>query len=92
VNAQLNDFLMRNTISYRFQSGFRAGHGTESALLGVSNDILQGVDSGNPFVLLLLDLTAAFDTGDHNILIDRLGDQVGIQGLALKMVLFLFEG
>ncbi len=36
------------------------------------------------FVLLLVDLTAAFDTVNHNILIDYLRDQVGIQGLALK--------
>ena len=84
VHAQLNDFLIRNNICNRFQSGFRVGHSTESALLRVSNDILRGVDSGNRVVLLLLDLTAAFDTVDHNILIDRLRDQVGIQGLALK--------
>ncbi len=81
---QLNYFLKRNNILDRFQSGFRAGHSTESALLRVSNDILRGVDSGSCVVLLLLDLTAAFDTVDHDILIARLKNHVGVQGLALK--------
>ncbi len=49
-----------------------------------SNDILRGVDSGSCVVLLLLDLTAAFDTVDHDILIARLKNHVGVQGLALK--------
>ncbi len=84
VLEQLNDFLKRNNILDRFQSGFRAGHSTESALLRVSNDILRGVDSGSCVVLLLLDLTAAFDTVDHDILIARLKNHVGVQGLALK--------
>ncbi len=84
--AELNDFLMRNKILDRFLSGFRAGHSTESALLRVSNDYLRSADSGSRVVLLLLDLTAAFDTVDHNILIliDRFRNQVGIQGLAVK--------
>ncbi len=52
----------------------------------VSNDYLRSADSGSCVVLLLLDLTAAFDTVDHNILIliDHFRNQVGIQGLAVK--------
>ncbi len=82
--GQLKDFLKRNNIFDRFQSGFRAGHSTETALLRVSNDIFRGVDSGSCVVLLLLDLTAAFDTVDHDILVARLKNHVGVQGLALK--------
>ncbi len=51
--------------------------------MNFSNYILLGANSGSPIVLLLLDLSAAFDKVDHDILIDRLKDQVGIQGLAL---------
>ncbi len=82
--ARLNDFLVKNNILDKFQSGFRAGHCTESALLRVANGILRGADSGSCVVLLLLHLTAAFDTVDHKILIDRLRDRVGIQGSTLE--------
>ncbi len=81
--GQLNYFLKRNNILDRFQSGFRAGHSTETALLRVSNDIFRGVDSGSCVVPLLLDLTA-FDTVDHGIRVARLKNHVGVQGLALK--------
>lgn len=72
--------------------GFRASHRTESALLRVSNDILLGADSGSPIVLLLLDLSAAFDPVDHDVLIDRLKDQVSIQGLSLDWFSTYFGG
>lgn len=50
--------------------------------MNFSNYILFVADSGSLVVLLLLDPSAAFDTVDHDILIDRLKDQVGVQGLA----------
>ncbi len=59
-------------------------HSTESALLKMFNDILLAVDSGKNTVLLLLDLTAAFDTVDHNILLCRLEHLFGIRGIALQ--------
>uniref|UniRef100_A0A3Q3BY54 Reverse transcriptase domain-containing protein n=1 Tax=Haplochromis burtoni TaxID=8153 RepID=A0A3Q3BY54_HAPBU len=84
VFSQLKDFLDDNGIFEVFQSGFKTLHSTESALLRVFNDILLACDSGNHVVLVLLDLTAAFDTVDHNILISRLSDVVGIGGTALN--------
>ncbi len=56
----------------------------ESAPLKVLNDVLLTVDSGNAAVLVLLDLSAAFDTIDHAILIARLERLVGYQGTVLK--------
>ncbi|KAF7642866.1 hypothetical protein LDENG_00249520, partial [Lucifuga dentata] len=73
-----------NDIFDKFQSGFRKKHSTESALLRVTNDILMRTDSGERTILLLLDLSAAFDTVDHGILIDRLRQCVGLGGTALQ--------
>ena len=84
ILCQLMPHLHQNNILERFQSGFRAHHSTESALLKVSNDLLLSVDSGDCAVLILLDLSAAFDTVDHNILIDRLQCGVGVSGTALS--------
>lgn len=49
----------------KFQSGFRAGHCTEIALLKVLNDLLLAVDSDMSTVLIMLDVSATFDTIDH---------------------------
>ena len=49
----------------------------------VVNDILVSLDKGNGVILILLDLSAAFDTIDHNMLIDRLGEQIGVKDPAL---------
>lgn len=84
VHGQVMAFLEENNILEIFQSGFKSLHSTESALLRVFNDIFLATDSGDCVVLVLLDLTAAFDTVDHKILISRLEEQVGIRGTALE--------
>ncbi len=75
VFIQLQTFLGKNSL---LEAGFRALHSTESALLKVHNDILLTLDSGASAILVLLDLSAAFDTMDHNILISRLEHHVGV--------------
>ncbi len=84
VLSQLQSFLDQNVVLESFQSGFKVYHSTESALLKVLNDILLLSDSGHSVVLMLLDLTAAFDTIDHGILALHLEEAAGIQGTALK--------
>ncbi|XP_074521141.1 uncharacterized protein LOC141786455 [Halichoeres trimaculatus] len=83
VASQLCDFLHSNSLFEVFQSGFRAHHSTETALLKVTNDLLLASDSGLLSVLVLLDLSAAFDTIDHCILLRRLESLLGISGTAL---------
>lgn len=81
---QLKIFLDINSLFDKFQSGFRSCHNTESAQLKVHNDIVLSVDAGNPVVLVLLDLAAAFDTVDHAVLVSRLERYVGIPSTALQ--------
>ena len=83
VYAQLQSFLTNHGLHEQFQSGFKPGHSTETALLKVFNDLILTVDSGTPAILVLLDLSAAFDTVDHRILLTRLENLVGISGTAL---------
>ncbi len=84
VLSQITPFLTENDILDKFQSGFRAGHSTETALVKIVNDLRMAVDSGLGVVLIMLDLSAAFDTVDHSILLKRLECDVGIKGTALK--------
>ena len=84
VAAQLHDHLKHNNLFEKFQSGFRPGHSTETALVRVTNDLLMASDSGSPSLLILLDLTAAFDTVDHSILLHRLQHTIGLSDNVLN--------
>ncbi len=84
VSAQLCSFLLKNDIYEEFQSGFRPRHSTETALVKITNYLLLVSDQGCISLLVLLDLSAAFDTIDHDMIIDRLQNNTGIQGQALR--------
>ena len=61
------------------QSSYRKNYSTETALLGVKNDILLNMNKQHVTLLVLLDLSAAFDTVDHNVLLSRLHSKFGIR-------------
>ena len=66
-----------------FQSAYRKHHSTKSAFLNIHNDIVLNMAKGSVTALTLLDLSAAFDTIDHTILLDRLNVYYGISELSL---------
>lgn len=85
VASQLINHISSNGVDEILQSPYKQFHSTETALVKVFNDIVLDVDRNRTVILLLLDLSAAFDTVDHTILIEleRLANRVGLCDLAL---------
>jgi len=66
------------------QSAYRLYHSTETALTKVFDELLQAADERYVSALCLLDLTAAFDTMDHDLMLLKLERQFGLRGIVLK--------
>ena len=84
VLTQLSSHLQKNGLLDIFQSAYKKNNSTETALLYVVNELLLNADAKQISVLALLDLSAAFDTLDHDILLKRLEISFGISGTVLK--------
>ena len=80
----MSDHLCSDSLVNPFQSAYKPGYSTETALLKIVNDLLLSLDNGNISIVTFLDLSAAFDTIDHNILLSRLEHVFGIHGTALQ--------
>ena len=85
VLKQCLQYLQSHSLLEPFQSAYQKCHSTETALLRVVNDLHQASDSGCVSILSLLDLSAAFDTTDHNILITKLRRTFGCSGMVLDL-------
>ena len=79
---RLNQHLIQNGLHEVLQSAYKQNYSTETALLKVQNDLLMAIDTYGGAVLILLDLSAACDTIDHTILLQRL-HELGIRDAAL---------
>lgn len=83
VARHLQDRLNQNNFSEKIQSSFCSAHSTETALKRVTNDhLLTAEDSSHSFILL--DLSAAFGTVDHDILLTRLHCTIGLTDTAFS--------
>ena len=72
AHIHFTEYLRRNSLFGKFQSAYREGHSTETALIRVQNDVMLSLNRRRDVILVLLDLSAAFDTIDHGIPIERL--------------------
>ena len=86
VAKQPKHHINMNKLLPSLQSSYRKFHSTESALLKVKNDILLNMNRQHVTLLVLLDLimSAAFDTIDHGILLERLRSAFGVRDTALS--------
>ena len=86
ISNRLLTHLSSHNLLAKFQTAYRNFHSSKAALLHVQNDILVALEAGYSITLLLLDLSAAFDTIDHNILIHLLQHWFGILSTALNLL------
>ncbi len=92
VDVRLRSHMTNNSLLNVFQSAYRANHSTETALLSVVNHLRIAVDNGNIAALVLLDLSAAFDTVDHHQLMSVLAHDARIGGAALELLRSYLSG
>jgi hypothetical protein len=86
VKVRLVDHLSTNNLINSFQSAYIKHHSTETTLLSVHDHIIKAISHQQITCLTLLDLSAAFDTIDHSILLERLSSWFGISSTALSWV------
>ena len=80
VLCQLDGHMTENSLHIPHQSGYKPNHSCETVLLKVLNDTLMALDSGLCTIELLLDLSAAFDTVDHDEMLSTLKKDIGVDG------------
>jgi len=86
VKTQLTEHLNNHSLFNSHQSAYTKSHSTETVLLSLHDHLVQSMGHQKVTGLCLLDLSAAFDTIDHQILLDRLSSWFGITGTALSWV------
>ena len=84
VLKQVRAHMLNHNLLEPFQSAYRQGHSTETALIRVIDDLQNVIDRGDTSILCLLDLSSAFDTIDHKLLLHRLQSTFGFTGHVLN--------
>jgi hypothetical protein len=78
-------YLRQNDLFEPYQSAYRRFHSTETALIKIKDDIITSIGSRKAVLLLLIDLSSAFDTIDHIRLLNIL-EAIGISGYVLDWI------
>lgn len=86
LKNQISQFLHSNKLLSQFQSGFRPHHSTTSALLHITDDIRMNLNNKYSTLLILLDFSKAFDTINHNILLNKLLDEFNFSSSAVNLI------
>ena len=84
VAKRLNEHMTIYNLHTESQHGYKSGHSTETLLIKFLNDVLVAIDQNRGVVVLLIDLSSAFDTVQHSILLKILKNALFIRGTALE--------
>ena len=86
VCNQITEYTSKIGMAEQYQSAYKAAHSTDTALLKVKTDILAAIDRKEGMCLILLDLSAAFDMVNHEMLLNHLKFRFGITDTVLKWI------
>ena len=81
---RFNEHMTDNNLHCSYEHGYKKHHSSETLLMLLVNNFLRGLDNNNAIILLLIDLSAAFDTVDIDLLLHILESEIGIRGTALN--------
>ena len=84
VLNQLDCHLKSNDLYCSSQSGYQRFHSCETLNIRMFDDVLKSIDEGSTVALLLLDMSAAFDTVDHGVLLKLLNENYGLTDMVLN--------
>ena len=89
--AQIIRHITSHNLIEPHQSAYQPCHGTKTALLKVKSDLITAIENQEIACLVLLDLSAAFDTVNTGILLQRLTNQFGITGTVKTWDCYIFN-
>lgn len=92
VAKRFDEHMCMNKLQSKYEHGYKKFHSTETLLLPLINEVLSAFDNNLATILLLIDLSAAFDTVDIDLLLHILETELGITGIALDWFQSFLKG